>query len=58
MKVNPYVAIHFLKSVSLRIFCRLSKIVLIKGPVSKLHIKISAFTTQLSLMKVQDFFKV
>ena len=33
------------------------KIIFIKGPVSKLHIKISALTTHLSL-KVQDFSKV
>ena len=57
MKTKPYVAKHFLKALSLRNLWQPSKIVFIKGPVSKLHIKISALTAHLSL-KVQVSFKV
>ena len=57
MKTKPYVAIHFLKALSYRIVRQTSKNVFFKGPVSKLHIKISAFTAHLSF-KVQGSFKV
>ena len=57
MKTNPYVAIHCWKALSLRIVLRPLKIIFIKGPVRKLHIKISAFTAHFPL-KVQDSFKV
>ena len=56
MKTNPYVAVHCLKDLSLRIIRRPLKIIFIKGPVSKLHFKISAFTEHLPL-KVLDFSK-
>jgi len=48
---------HCWKALSLRIVRRPSKIVFIKGPLRKLHIKISAFTAHFPL-KVQGSFKV
>jgi len=57
MKTNPYVAIHCWKALSLSIVRCPLKTIFIKGPVSKLYIKISAITAHLS-SKVQDFSKV
>ena len=57
MKTKPYVAIHCLKALSLRIVRQPSKMIFIKVPVSKLHINFTAFYEHLSL-KVQDFSKV
>ena len=37
MKTEPYVSIHCLKALSLRIVHQPSKIIFIKGPGSKLH---------------------
>ncbi len=44
---KPYVAVHCWKAISLRIVRCPSKTIFIKGPVYKLHIKYSAFTTQI-----------
>jgi len=57
MKTRPYVGKHCWKAFSLRIVLRPLKITFIKGPVRKLHVKISAFTAYFPL-KVQDSFKV
>ena len=40
-----YVAIHCSKALSLRIVCQSIQIKFIKGPVSKLHLKLSASCT-------------
>ena len=56
MKTKPYVAIHGWKALSLRIVLPPLKNFIIKGPVRKLHIKISVFTAHFPL-KVQDYFK-
>ena len=45
MKTNPYVAIHCPKALSLSIVCQPIKIKFIKGGLSILHLKFSAFTT-------------
>ena len=57
MKTNPYVARHCWKALSLRIVLRALKIIFIKVPLRKLHIKISALTGHFP-SKVQDSFKV
>jgi len=49
MKTNPYVAIHCPKALSLSIVCQPIKIKFIKGRLSILHLKFSAFTTYLVL---------
>jgi len=51
-----HVAIHWSKALALSIVCWPSKFFFIKGPVSKLHTKISAFYEHLP-WKVQDFSK-
>ena len=57
MKTNPYVAVRCWKALSLRIVRCPLKIIFIKGPVYKSHIKFSGYTAHLPL-KVLDFFKV
>ena len=57
MKTNPYVVVHCLKALTLSIVRQPFKFIFIKGPVSKLHIKFTAFYKHLSL-KVPDFSKV
>ena len=57
MKMYPCVAVHCWKALSSGIVCCPLKIIFIKGPVFKLHIKFTAFNTHLPL-KVLDFFKV
>jgi len=56
MKTKAYTAIHHSIGLALSIVRQPSKIIFIKGPVSKLHIKFSAFTAHLPL-KVQGSFK-
>ena len=56
MKTKAYVAIHHLIGLALSIVRQPSKIIFIKEPVSKLHIKFSSFTAHLPL-KVQGSFK-
>ena len=56
MKTKAYVVIHHLKALSLSIFRRPSKNIFNKGPVYKLHLKISALYEHLPL-KVQGLSK-
>ena len=57
MKTNPYVAVHCWKALSLSSVHSPLKIILVKGPVRKLHLKFSAFTAHLHL-KVLSFSRV
>ena len=57
MKTNPYVAVHCWKALSLRIVRCALTIIFIKGPIYKLHIKFSVFTSHLHL-KVLSFSQV
>jgi len=57
MKTIPYVAIHCWKALALSIVHWPSKIIFIKGPVIKLHIKLTSFTAHFPL-KVLDFSQV
>ena len=56
-KTKAYVAIHHSIGLAFSIVRQPSKIIFIKGTVSKLHINFSVFTAHLSL-KVQGSFKV
>ena len=57
MKANPYVAVHCWKALSLRIVRCPLKMIIIKAPVYKSHMKFSVFSAHLPL-KLLDFFKV
>ena len=57
MKTNPYAAVHCSKALTLSIVRRSLKIIFIKGPGSKLHLKFTAFTAHYPL-KVLDFSQV